>query len=94
MQRRTLMNLMALGVLLAKAPFAAAEGDDMVRITKPFNVAMLTGGDYDRYRQILLAFAQGLGRLEMIESAPAGLSPERKDTADVWEALAANAGGR
>lgn len=27
MQRRTLMNLMALGVLLAKAPFAAAEGD-------------------------------------------------------------------
>lgn len=93
MQRRTLMNLMALGVLLAKAPFAAAEGDDMVRITKPFNVAMLTGGDYDRYRQILLAFAQGLGRLEMIESAPAGLSPERKDTADVWEALAEHAGG-
>ena len=93
MQRRTLMNLMALGVLLAKAPFAAAEGDDMVRITKPFNVAMLTGGDYDRYRQILLAFAQGLGRLEMIESAPAGLSLERKDTADVWEALAENAGG-
>ena len=93
MQRRTLMNLMALGVLLAKAPFAAAEGDDMVRITKPLNVAMLTGGDYDRYRQILLAFAQGLGRLEMIESAPAGLSPERKDTADVWEALAENAGG-
>lgn len=93
MQRRTLMNLMALGVLLAKAPFAAAEGDDMVRIAKPFNVAMLTGGDYDRYRQILLAFAQGLGRLEMIESAPAGLSLERKDTADVWEALAENAGG-
>ena len=93
MQRRTLMNLMARGVLLAKAPFAAAEGDDMVRITKPFNVAMLTGGDYDRYRQILLAFAQGLGRLEMIESAPAGLSTERKDTADVWEALAEHAGG-
>lgn len=37
MQRRTLMNLMALGVLLAKAPFAAAEGDDSVVIVKIIN---------------------------------------------------------
>ena len=91
MQRRTLVNLMALSAVLLKTQMASAT--TFFEQGRPANVVLLTGGDYDRYRRILLAFAQGLHALDLIERVPSDLPLDRKETRDVWDRLATSAGG-
>lgn len=88
MQRRTLMKFAALLSSGLVSAGASAEG-----IARPARAILLTGGNYIRYRRILLNFALGLEKLGLIEHIPTGLDDTRIDTADVWASLAKTSGG-
>ena len=88
MQRRALMKFAA---LLSSGLFSA--GASAEGIARPARAILLTGGNYIRYRRILLNFALGLEKLGLIEHIPTGLDDTRIDTADVWASLAKTSGG-
>lgn len=92
MQRRTLLSSLMGVVLIGPWPESFANAPQIT--DRPKNVILVTGGDFVRYRHILLAFAQGLQKLGLIDEAPVGLEYDRIDTEDVWTQLAEYAGGR
>lgn len=90
MRRRTLVQAAGLALLLGSTGAALADDRNLGRTVR---AVLLTGGDYDRYRRILLSFADGLRTLGIIDRAPEGLDPGLNGTADVWKALNETAGG-
>lgn len=92
MQRRSLFGYAGLLGLQGILGISSAQAAFMVW-GRPANVILVTGGDFIRYRRILINTANGLEKVGLINQAPTELSKERSDTADVWEALVQYAGG-
>lgn len=89
-ERRTLVQAAGLALLLGRMGPVLADDRNLGRTVR---AVLLTGGDYDRYRRILLSFADGLKTLGIIDRVPEGLEPGLNGTADVWKALNETAGG-
>ncbi len=88
--RRNLVQAAGLALLLGRMEAVLADDRNLGRTVR---AALLTGGDYDRYRRVLISFAEGLKTLGIIDQAPKGLDPDLPGTDDVWKALNETAGG-
>lgn len=79
MQRRSFMLLTVLSLFETHSAQARS---------RPANAVLLTAGNYDHYRRVLLSFLDGLKHMGVIEYVPENLSANRADTLEVWRAMA------
>ncbi len=90
MQRRQwIEGLCAATLLSAGFPLSA----ETLTIGRPANVIMVAGGNFVRYRSVLLSVLNGLHKFGLIERVPTHLRAGQEGTEDVWMKISHTAGG-